>query len=231
MKPANLAATAILDFEHPRVRALANELGAGDPSPREYARRAHRAISERVRPVYTVDELQPVSATLAKGRGACSQRLACVEALARARGVGTRVRALRVDGRFWAPRFGPMRVFIPGRILLAWPQLWLDGGWVDVDELHASTADLVARGDGGFANDGETMFDALAHTAVDFLGKSKQCGAGCALNVTAYDLSKHVLADEGFFDTRDELFARLGLLSRTLRGRAFELVYGGRKSA
>jgi len=39
-----------------------------------------------------------------------------------------------------------------------------------------------------------------------------------------------VVGDAGFFASRDELFGAVGLFQHTLRGRAFELIYGGRKS-
>ncbi|SEK66054.1 hypothetical protein [Nonomuraea pusilla] len=68
-----------------------------------------------------MNERQPASRTLALGRGSCSQRLAVLEAVARACGVATRVRGLLVDGRFWHPRFPLLRPLVPGRVVLAWP--------------------------------------------------------------------------------------------------------------
>jgi hypothetical protein len=54
---------------------------------------------------------------------------------------------------------------------------------------------------GGFTNaDGETLFDALARTAVDWDGVT---GSTC-------DLSATVLADLGRFSSRDALFAAYG---------------------
>jgi len=98
--------------------------------------------------------------------------------------------------------------------------------WVDLDELYSPMALLVATSH-GFRNDGESLFEAIQKTPVDFLGKS--CGLACAK--PEHDLSKFVLNDEGFFDTRDEAFERFGSFQNTLRGRAFELVFGGRKSS
>jgi len=167
---------------------------------------------------------------LARGTGSCSQRMAVLEAVCRAGGVPTRVRGLWMDGRFWYPRFRLARPFIPHRILLAWPQFLLDGAWTDFDELYASMAQLAADEPAGvYTNAGETLFEAVSHTPVDLLGKTRDCGAACAS--TSADLSRFVLADAGLFDSRDALFARHGLLLRTLRGRAFEAVFGGRKSA
>ena len=57
---------------------------------------------------------------------------------------------------------------------------------------------------------------------------AKTCSPGCA--PSRFDLSKFVLADEGFFETRDEVFTRFGSFHTTLRGRMFEVIYGGRAS-
>jgi hypothetical protein len=228
---ANLAATPILDHEHPAVRRLAGQARSAAGSHAAFVRAAHAALMRAVRPVYTLDDQLPASAVLARGAGSCSQRMACLEAVARAGGVPTRVRGLWVDGRFWYPRFRLSRPFIPARILLAWPQFLLDGAWKDFDELYASAAELAGRDPAaGFRNDGETLFEAVSHVSVDFLGKTRDCGPFCATSPAA-DLSRFVLADAGLFDTRDELFARFPALIRTWRGRAFEMVFGGRKSA
>ena len=78
----------------------------------------------------------------------------------------------------------------------------------------------------GFSNDRESLFEAVQDTPVDFLGKT--CGMACAK--PEYDLSRFILDNRGFFDTRDEVFEHLGSFHRTLRGRLFEMVLGGRKS-
>jgi hypothetical protein len=229
---ANLAATRILDHDHPAVRRIVEQARAGADSDGAFVRAAHAALTHAVRPVYTVNDQLPASAVLARGTGSCSQRMACLEAVARAGGVATRVRGLWVDGRFWYPRFRLSRPFIPRRILLAWPQFLLGGAWTDFDEIYAPAAELAGRDlAAGFGNDGETLFEAVSHVSVDWLGKTRDCG-GPACSVThGADLSRFVLADAGLFDSRDELFARHPALARTWRGRAFETVFGGRKSA
>jgi hypothetical protein len=221
----NLRPTSILDHEHQHVRALVRRVKTSSPASRAYLQAGYQVLREAVCPVYTVDELQPTSVTLAKGRGSCSQRFACLESMARAAGIGTRVRGLWVAGRFWNRRFRVAMPFIPLRVLLAWPQFHLDGAWVSVEELFESPASLAERNPRGFANDGETLFDAIDHVAVDFGGKTAACASG------ACDLSGFVVGDAGVFESRDELFAAHSLFQHTLRGRAFEWLYGGRRSA
>jgi hypothetical protein len=211
--------TRILDWRDPLVAAflhridLAAEPGAAHQA--ETLRRAHRRITEAVRPVYSVQDERPVSEVLRRGRGSCSQRLAVLEAVARAAGVPTRVRGLLVDGTFWYPRFPRLRRIVPDQVLLAWPEFRLadvtstagpSASWLMVSELFGSLEELGDGADAGFTNSGpETLFEALSRTAVDWDGATlcPTAGAGC-------DLSAYVVADLGHFDSRDELFSRHG---------------------
>ncbi|MEU5952496.1 transglutaminase domain-containing protein [Streptomyces sp. NPDC047525] len=219
------APTRILDWHHPRVAELIRSVGAaasgppaspGSSRPSDQLatlRRAHGRIAATVRPVYSVHDERPVSEVLRRGRGSCSQRLAVLESVARASGVATRVRGLRVDGAFWHARFPHLRRLVPEQVLLAWPEFRLDepthGGaaaWLPVSELFGGLDELSERRAGGFTNEGaETLFEALSRTAVDWDGAT-----ACAADAASCDLSAHVLADLGHFDSRDDLFARHG---------------------
>jgi hypothetical protein len=223
MSRRNVEPTSILDYGSPEASRLVESIRPTEDSQIGFLRAAHGAISRQIHPVYTVKERQPISTTIDKGRGSCSQRLACLEGLARSRGIGTRVRALWVSGRFWNNRFPLARLFIPSRVLLAWPQFAIDGDWCGVEEIYGS---LEPRASAAipFANDGETLFEALRSTAVDFEGKTRTCATVC-------DLSKFVVERGGIFDARDDLFGQLGSFEDTWKGKTFELLYGGRRSA
>lgn len=226
--PAGVAAgstapTRILNWRHAQVTSLLRQIdttadaGTGAAPDRRTAdlRRAHRVIAAAVRPVYSVQDERPVSEVLRRGRGSCSQRLAVLEAVARAAGVATRVRGLLVDGAFWYPRFPRLRRIVPDQVLLAWPEFRLDvlaptahtaDPWLTVSELFGGLDELSEGGGGGFTNAGaETLFEALSRTAVDWDGVTL-----CPVDGTSCDLSAYVLADLGHFDSRDELFARHG---------------------
>lgn len=101
-------------------------------------------------------------------------------------------------------------------------QFYIEGTWLDFDEIYSSKQ----LGSSGFRNDAETIFDAVAHTSVDFFHKN--CETGCS---SSADLSRFVLEDAGFFDSRDALYAHFGSFQHSLRGYAFEMLYGGCKSA
>ncbi|MFE5140703.1 transglutaminase domain-containing protein [Streptomyces fagopyri] len=215
--------TRILDWRHPRVTALLGRVaapedpaGTADPAHRTAAlRQAHRQIVAEVRPVYSVRDERPVSEVLRLGRGSCSQRLAVLEAVARASGVATRVRGLLVDGAFWYPRFPRLHRIVPDQVLLAWPEFRLEDlsradrptpPWLTVSELFGGLDELSEGHGGGFTNTGaETLFEALSRTAIDWDGATV-----CPADSVACDLSAHVLADLGHFGSRDELFARHG---------------------
>ncbi|MEU6251506.1 transglutaminase domain-containing protein [Streptomyces sp. NPDC047043] len=233
--------TRILNWRHPLVASLRRELDMPtgvEPTDRmAILRRAHRRITATVRPVYSVQDARPVSEVLRRGRGSCSQRLAVLEAVARASGVATRVRGLLVDGAFWYPRFPRLRRLVPDQVLLAWPEFRIEGlsptvhataPWLPVSELFGSLGELSDGHGGGFTNaDAETLFEALSRTAIDWDGATTLCpaaGASC-------DLSAYVLADLGRLDSRDELFARHGqTLCWTARALA-EPVLGRRRPA
>ncbi|MER7112756.1 transglutaminase domain-containing protein [Streptomyces sp. NPDC000229] len=206
----SVGATRILDWRHAGVQRLLADARAAAPDggDRTLLLAAHRLISERVRPVYAMNDAQPASRTLARGRGSCSQRLAVLEAVGRAAGVVTRVRGLLVDGSFWYPRFPRVRRLVPDTVVLAWPEFRIGGEWVNVSELYAPLDVLGARAPEGFTNSGsQTLFEALSSTAVDWDGSASVCGTdGCA----AYDLSAMVRRDLGRFSSRDELFAAHG---------------------
>lgn len=222
MSSRTLGPTAILDYGSPSVERFFDSIHCPDNSDTGFLQAAHAQVSSRVLPIYTVKERQPVSLTLERGRGSCSQRLACLEALARRQGIATRVRALWLSGRFWHPRFPITRIFIPARVLLAWPEFMLTTGWCGVEELFGSVTSRAA-GSVPFANDGETLFEAVRQTAVDFDGRTRSCSTVC-------DLSGFVVERGATFDARDDLFDRFGSFETSWRGRAFELLYAGRES-
>ena len=227
MQNANLRATGILDYEHPRVGELVDGLAAYSATKLDFLRAAHHRLAALVAPVYSLDEYQPVSVTLTKQRGSCSQRMACLEALARAHGIPTRVRALWVNGRFWRRRFPYVYLFFPERVLLLWPEFLMDAQWLSFEELYGSLPDLAAINPKPFLNDVETLFDAIETQAVDLFGRSTRPQCECA----ATDLSAWIVGDNSYFATRDDALAHCGSLYHSIRGRIFQSVFGNRPSA
>jgi hypothetical protein len=192
-------ATPTLDHRSAAIRALVAEIGTREP--RELLRTAHQRIVAAIRPVYAMEDLQPASITVLRARGSCSQRLAVLEAVARASGIRTRVRGIEVDGSFWYPRFPRLKALVPNDVVLAWPEFRVDGAWLQVGELYGSLEDMSACGVGFSNADGETLFDAIGRTAIDWDGRT---------GVASCDLSAVVKRDLGTFDSRDKLFRSHG---------------------
>jgi hypothetical protein len=194
------AATPILDWGHDDVARLYEDIAEGAiQSAQEFLVSAHRSVAATIRAVYGLDDRQPVSVTLSRGRGSCSQRLAVVEALARRRGIATRVRGLVLRGEFWYPRFRHLRAVIPTSVLLAWPEFLIDGRWQDISEIVAPAAVSSVQ---PFTNTGEeTLFDAIGRAPISW---------GASVSCDCLDFSEFVDRDLGTFESRDNLFEEFG---------------------
>ncbi|MET4614436.1 hypothetical protein ABIC28_005457 [Rhodococcus sp. PvR044] len=207
----SVTATPILDWSARDVERLYDRVlpaPEAPATPTSFLRTAHTCVRREVRGVYALDDQQPMSTTIRRGRGSCSQRLAVVEGLARRHSIRTRVRGLVLHGEFWYPRFRYLHGLVPDRVLLAWPEFLVEGRWLDASEIF----------DGGdctidaepFANSGEeTLFDALARAPINWGGQSSR---------SCLDLSGFVAANLGTFDSRDELFGTYGqTIARPIR--------------
>lgn len=223
-----LQPTPILNSHHPLLVQFTRHILAEHPtSERDFLQLAHQRLSEQLVPIYTLRERLPASTILARGSGSCSQRMAVLEAVARCAGIMTRSHALWIDGRFWSARFPRWRRVLPRRVLLAWPEFFLDGSWVDFAELYGPLAEMAENQREGFTNaSGETLFEAVSRTAVDWYGQT------CRVCTTAScDLSGFVIADGGIFPSRDAVFERYGLFLHQPGGCLFELLFGGQNAA
>lgn len=223
-KAAHYTATRIYDLERPEIRELLSRVGASKPSPRDFILAVHKHIRDTMTAVYSIDEDRPVSETLRLNEGSCGQRMAAVEALARAYGIPTRVRALWLRREFWFSRLPLLRFFLPPQTLMPWSQFHIDDKWIDFDELYAPCEVLAQKTPvkHEFTNRGESLFDAIRHMPVDFRGELKNT------DYKSYDISRVVASDGGFFDTRDELLEKLEPKRSGFGRWIFNTLYGGR---
>ncbi|MGQ0844766.1 MAG: transglutaminase domain-containing protein [Sporichthyaceae bacterium] len=226
--PGSTDPTGILDWHSAEVQALTATVEQAWADPREGLRSAHTLISGAVPAAYALDDAQPASRTLRRGRGSCSQRMAVLEAVARANGTPSRVRGLLVDGRFWLPRFPRLRQLVPHAVVLAWPEFAVEDSWVNFSELFLPWHELPADPSAAFGNSGpQTLFDAPTCRTVDWEGRTSAASGA----PSACDLSSRVLADLGWFDDRDELFARYGQTLCPPARIAGEFLVGRRRAA
>ncbi len=217
-----LKPTPILDYDNPKLAQAVEEIFAS--SEHEFLQKAYLDVMQRVYPIYNIDELQSASVTLEKGIGSCTQRTALVEAMARAVGIATRIQVLWIKGEFWYPRFPRWTYpFIPKRIMLLWPEFYIENEWLDFSEVIAPLETLTHHADTGFTNYAETIYDAIAVRPVDFDNKLSQCECG-----DQYDLSHQVLGSGGYFTSRDEALANYGSFQHSPRGIAFQIMFAGK---
>lgn len=98
-------------------------------------------------------------------------------------------------------------------------------------ELFGGLGELSDDAGGGFTNAGsETLFDALARTAIDWDGATV-CPAAATATGAPCDLSAYVLTDLGHFDSRDDLFAHHGQTLHLAARLLAEPVLGRRSAA
>jgi hypothetical protein len=219
-----LSPTSVLDIDAPRIRREAESLRSSNPGDRAFVRAAHRRLAdERMCTIYSLDEAQPASVTMRENKGTCGQRMVVLEALARAAGIATRERALWLSRTFWYYRLALIRWLLPEATLYYWPQFYLDGRWVDFDEIHEPIGVLAARARRPFVNDGISVFSAVETMPVDFLGKTRG-GAN-----PECDISAVVLSDGGFFDSRDDLLRALEKPPSAIGQFVYNLLYRGRE--
>ena len=224
----HLQPTPILNSTHPLlVRFTQRLLAGGLASERLFLQLAHQQLSKQLKPIYTLRERLPASTVFARRRGSCSQRMAVLEAVARCAGIKTRSHALWIDGQFWSTRFPRWRRVLPHRVLLAWPAFFLENHWMDFAELYGSLSELAKHNHEGFSNTtGETLFEAVGRTAVDWYGQTR-----CTSPAATCDLSGFVVADGGIFSSRDAVFDQYGLFLHQPGGCLFELLFGGQNAA
>ncbi|MFJ8443472.1 hypothetical protein [Kitasatospora griseola] len=120
------------------------------------------------------------------------------------------MRGLVVDGAFWYPRFPRLHALVPAQVVLAWPEFRLPGRtpgdpWLPISDLFADTP--TAGTGTPFTNSGpETLFEPLSRTAIDW----DATRAACPTTAGPCNLSAHIRADLGHFDSRDALLTRHG---------------------
>jgi transglutaminase-like putative cysteine protease len=119
-QPGDLAATALVESDHPKIQNLGRELGASAKSDRARVEKIMAWLAANIerRPVVSIPS---ALATLEQGRGDCNEHAVLFAALARAMGIPTQVEAgiVYLRGRFYYH---------------AWNRVYLDQ-WMTVDAL------------------------------------------------------------------------------------------------
>lgn len=131
---STLAPAALIDSDHPEVRAFAASCTRGSgPSERERAVALYYAVRDRFRydpyRIHLTPEGMRASSVIAKGYGWCVTKAALMAACARALGIPARLGFADVRNHLSTKR---LRETL-GTDLFVWhgyTELWLDGRWV-----------------------------------------------------------------------------------------------------
>lgn len=130
----HLAATALLDLDHPSIRALVEARGwtALDPVARIGA--VYDFVRDEIDFGYNADDDLPASRVLADGYGQCNTKATLLMALLRASGIPCRFHAATVHQRLQAGVVPDLvRRWAPEQILHSWVEVPGDDGWVRLE--------------------------------------------------------------------------------------------------
>lgn len=141
-----LAATDIIDWEHPEIRAYAADIVGGCGDPRECAVRLYYAVRDGVRydpyyPFHRADYYR-ASRVLEAGRGFCIPKVSLLCALGRACGIPCRAGFATVRNHLATPQ---LLEFIGSDLFVyhGFTEFFLDGRWVKATP--AFNRELCAR--------------------------------------------------------------------------------------
>ncbi|MEM9381077.1 MAG: transglutaminase-like domain-containing protein [Planctomycetota bacterium] len=127
---AFLAPTDVIDADHPRIVALAEQLTAGAVDDRERAVRVHDFVRDEVRFGFQ-PEFYAVRASevLSAGVGYCNTKSSLFIALLRAAGVPARPHFVEIDAGILRRLVDPGTAYVDH----SFTEVWLDGRWVRTD--------------------------------------------------------------------------------------------------
>jgi hypothetical protein len=99
--------------------------------------------------------------------------------------------------------FPALSRFLPDEVPIAWPEIRVGGQWCTVPELLLDDG----RGDAAttFANDAETLFDAVSHVRICW-----DTSSACAVDGLAATSVGRFASRDDFFDVHGEPFCRVG---------------------
>ena len=131
-----LRSSLYLDWQNPALAAAAQEIPVDSENPWDLARAlwkyANETISTKDLGVY----FDPASKVLATRRGDCTEHAVLLGALARARGLPSRI----VTGLVQVNDFGTHKVVFGYH---AWTEVWINGQWISLDAaLNQAPADV-----------------------------------------------------------------------------------------
>jgi Transglutaminase-like superfamily len=199
----DLAATPLLDFEHPTLQQLCRTRQWDKLALFDRVGAIYDFVRNEVAFGYNQSDDLPASSVLADGIGQCNTKGTLLMALLRASGVACRLHGFTIDKRLQKGAVtGLAYLLAPRSIIHSWVEVWLDGQWINLegfilDQAYLSALQQRFPDTQAFCGYGAATPN-LADPAVQWRGRS------------TYIQKEGINADLGVFDTPDDFYRRFG---------------------
>ena len=207
-----LRATALLDIDDPRVRAVGDRRGWSELPEDARIGAVYDFVRDEIPFGYNTSDDPPASAVLADGYGQCNTKTTLLMALLRANGIGCRFHGATIDKRLQrGVMVGPFYWFAPRNIIHSWAEVFVGGRWVGLEgvildeDYLAGLRTRMGNPPGAFLGYGVGTED-LADPPIDWNGTDT------VIQATG------VNRDFGVFDDPDAFYRAHGVNARGIKG-------------
>lgn len=213
-----LRATALLDYGHPRVRAVGESRGWSALPEVTRIGVIYDFVRDEIPFGYNTSDDIPASAVLADGYGQCNTKTTLLMALLRGTGIGCRFHGATIHRRLQhGVMIAPMYWLAPRNIIHSWAEVRVDDRWVGLEGVILDAAYLdglrsrTGRRQGPFLGYGVGTMD-LANPPVDWNGTD------------TFIQATGINRDFGVFDDPDDFYRAHGVNARGVKGWLYRTV-------
>ena len=201
----HLAATRLLDFQHPNIQEIVRSRGWIDLPVYDRIGAAYNFVRDAIAFGYNESDDLPASRVLADGIGQCNTKSTLLMALLRALDIPCRFHGFTIDKALQKGAItGLAYALAPRDILHSWVEVWFDGKWVNLEgfildsKYLESLQQQFGDTDGAFCGFGVATPD-LQNPAVDWVGRD------------TYIQKDGINADLGIVDDPDTFYQQRGV--------------------
>jgi len=201
MKQEYTAATALLDYEHPDLRALVAAKRWDRLDEQGKILTIYNYVRDEIRFGYNSGDAIPASQVLKDGYGQCNTKGVLFMALLRAVGIPCRMHGFRINKLLQKGAItGIYYRLSPEEILHSWVEVYYDGRWINLEGFILDRSYLTQLQDkfrscsGSFCGYGAAVED-LHNPPIYWEGGD------------TYIQKEGIVADLGIYDSPDALFA------------------------
>lgn len=200
---AGLAATPLLDFEHPALQQLRRVRQWDQLPTHERIGAVYDFVRNEILFGYNQSDDLPASKVLADGFGQCNTKATLLMALLRASGLACRLHGFTIDKQLQKGAItGLAYRLAPRSILHSWVEVWFKGEWITLegfilDQPYLSALQRRFPGPRAFCGYGAATPN-LSDPPVQWRGQS------------TYIQKEGINADLGLFATPDDFYRQFG---------------------